>query len=103
MYCKNCLTMQAKKSGYCVNCSKHKVIETKFGSCFAYSGEFDADENPVAKSGQKIMAGIRKCGNSDCINRDHIILSIELERLNCYTLGSQSLADFWTALEKERF
>jgi hypothetical protein len=104
MDCTNCQNKIATKSGLCRDCVRHKRITSKFGTCFAYSGSFDVDDNPVDKSGFPIINGIRKCGNRDCINRDHIILALEFERFDSsYTMGvRRSTEEIWLALLKEK-
>ncbi len=100
MDCTNCRNKIVKKSGLCRDCLRHKPVKSKSGTCLAYSGDFDPNDNPVDKSGYKIMAGIRKCGNRDCINRDHIILAIEFERLS--SGKHNSIDEIWLALQKEK-
>jgi hypothetical protein len=52
--------------------------------CRPHKGDFDGNENPLDHRGKLFRAGIRLCGNSDCIAKSHIqginVQDLEAER-----------------------
>ena len=54
-----------------------KTVNSSEGKCFPWHGYFGADEvTPVDEEGNPYLPGVRRCGNNDCCNTDHI----EMER-----------------------
>lgn len=41
--------------------------------CTPWDGEFDLDNNHPLKDGKPYMIGPRKCGNADCVNKNHVL------------------------------
>lgn len=72
------------KSQECASCVAKPIarLKTKYGYCRPWHGEFDKMENPVNDDGSLVIDGFRKCGYSDCVEPTHIILYIELERID---------------------
>jgi hypothetical protein len=50
--------------------------------CLAWRGELDDNLNPIDKRGRLHLPGHRTCGHKDCVNPNHIIPDIELERID---------------------
>mgnify|MGYP003648681438 FL=1 len=54
-----------------------KTVNSSEGKCFPWHGHFAADEiTPVDDNGDEHLPGVRRCGNNDCCNVEHI----EMER-----------------------
>jgi len=51
-------------------------VEGLHGSCYAWMGEFDDDDNPIDQNGFAIIAGERLCGHRDCVRADHIVRAV---------------------------
>jgi hypothetical protein len=52
-----------------------KTVNTDNGKCFPWQGQFARDEmTPVDDEGEPIFPGVRRCGNNDCCNVEHIDL-----------------------------
>lgn len=115
MFCSSCfnpidaqtLRMRRGKAAErtdCGDCASAIRIKTKYGVCFSHVGEYDENEIPVGRSGKTILAGGRKCGNSDCINPEHCVTERFLERFDIsYRTGKKlSDAELLEALEKEK-
>ncbi len=66
------------------NCSDCNAKPTKklATKCQPWSGELDDDWNPIDAYGRLQKPGIRTCGHKDCMNRNHIIPDIEVERFD---------------------
>jgi len=58
--CVDCVTRQGRK------------YSKRSPDCKPHSGELDDDLYPLNKYGKPFRPGVRLCGNTDCINRDHI-------------------------------
>lgn len=115
MYCTSCfnpidaqtLRMRRGKAAErtdCGDCATALRIKTKYGVCFSHVGEYDENEIPIGRTGQPILAGVRKCGNSDCINPEHCVSERLLERFDIsYRTGVKlSPTEFYRGLEKEK-
>lgn len=116
MFCNSCLNSidpkavrmwrgKARERGICPDCMAAVPVKTKFGKCLSHVGDFDKDENPITRSGELILAGFRKCGNSDCINPEHCVGVIRLEQFDLsYRTGVKlSPSEFFERLDNERF
>jgi len=59
----------------CVSCCA-KPAKTIVGpldtKCIPWHGEFDLNDNPLTDDGHELMPGVRLCGHSDCVNREHL-------------------------------
>ena len=64
------------------NCSDCNAKPTKkmATKCQPWTGELNQDWLPIDNKGNLVKPGIRTCGYKDCMNRNHIIPDIELER-----------------------
>jgi hypothetical protein len=115
MYCTSCFNPidaqtlrmrrgKAAKRTDCGDCATALRIKTKYGVCFSHVGEYDENEIPIGRTGQPILAGVRECGNSDCINPEHCVSERFLERFDIsYRTGVKlSPAEFFEGLEKEK-
>lgn len=115
MFCSKCfnpidaqtLRMRRGKAAQrtdCGDCAAAVKVETKFGVCLSHVGDFDENEIPISRSGKPILAGVRKCGNADCINPEHCVGERFLERFDIsYRTGVKlSPVEFYETLEKER-
>lgn len=115
MFCTSCfnkidpksITMRrgkARERAICPDCMAAVPVKTKFGKCLSHVGEFDKNELPVSRAGEPILAGFRKCGNSDCINPEHCVSVIRLEQFDLsYRTGTKlSPNEFFERLENER-
>jgi hypothetical protein len=49
-----------------------KTVQTAFGRCIPWHGDFDAQDHPLNPDGSKFLPGERLCGYRDCCNREHI-------------------------------
>lgn len=79
--CKRCgfrwdATNARKSVALCSSCRARPartVHHVDLGKCKPWRGLFDVDEvTPVDEEGFEVMPGSRVCGNSDCINSDHV-------------------------------
>lgn len=95
---------KAKNRTDCTDCASAVPVKTKFGVCLSHVGDFNDGEIPVTRSGKTILAGVRKCGNSDCINPEHCVSERLLERFDIsYRTGVKlSPVEFFATLEKEK-
>lgn len=95
---------KAREKTICGDCSNAVPVDTKFGVCLSHVGDFDENEIPVTRFGKPILAGVRKCGNGDCINPEHCVSDPFLERFDIsYRTGKKlSAAEFYQVLESER-
>jgi hypothetical protein len=85
--------------------TKNSKVPTK---CLPHVGEFDLDTNqPLDDAGEPFMPGLRRCGNADCVNTNHIMtfFDLEAERLDISYRTNKKLTSykFFEAIEKERF
>jgi len=93
----------------CASCLARpaSTIKTEFGVCRPHKGEFDQDDNPLDHRGKLFRAGIRLCGNADCIAKSHIqvvsVQDLEAERLDLsYRTGRKlSFAQLLEKVKKE--
>ena len=94
-------------SRVCQDCRARpaKVVRTAYGECWPHHGEFDEDDNPLDDFGLKLFDGIRKCGKKDCVNPEHIVLAVEIERVFKAPRNGKklTLAEKWKRLLKEGF
>ena len=95
------------KSQICADCRGRLTNAPKspLGKCKVHPGDFDWDARmPIDDRGNPILAGVRKCGNDDCIEPTHIIPDYELERVRIRyrTRQPMTLKEEWLALEAER-
>lgn len=68
-------TNARKNVKLCSSCRARpaRTVHSDFGKCQPWRGMFGADEStPVDDDGQPVLPGFRRCGNADCMNRDHI-------------------------------
>lgn len=81
------------------------VVKTEYGECLPWAGDFDANDNPLDADGVLFRPGLRKCGNSDCVEPDHVLtfLNLELERHDIsYRTGKKlSIKEFLAKLRRE--
>jgi hypothetical protein len=58
----------------CSSCAARpaKIVNTKYGKCRPWHGDFDEWENPLNKYGELYRPGVRLCGYRDCIEKTHI-------------------------------
>lgn len=64
-----------KPNALCASCRAKRVqtIQSQRGKCYPWHGNFAADlVTPISEDGEKILPGIRICGNLDCVNPAHI-------------------------------
>lgn len=55
----------------CQSCRARKAQKVK--NCIAWHGKYAADLlTPVDEEGNEVFAGLRTCGNKDCVNTAHI-------------------------------
>jgi hypothetical protein len=55
----------------CDSCRTRKQYKVR--DCIVWHGNFDTDlVTPIDSDGNPLLAGIRKCGNSDCVNPSHV-------------------------------
>lgn len=69
------LSSSRQKTILCASCRSKKVqtVHTKRGKCLPWHGYFAADDiTPVDENGKPILAGVRRCGHTDCVNPSHI-------------------------------
>lgn len=50
-----------------------KTVQTAFGRCIPWKGDFTAQDEPLNKDGSKFLPGVRACKNRDCVNREHLV------------------------------
>ena len=111
-YADEAITKRVERGGQpiCNSCAARPTqrVVTKFGVCRPHRGDFDRYDNPLDPNGRPYRAGVRLCGNSDCIERTHIqkvVTDLEAERGSiAYRTGKKlDAAETWAALERERF
>jgi hypothetical protein len=103
----NQISKRVERSGSqeCASCLARpaSTIKTAFGVCRPHKGEFDDHDNPLDHRGKLFRAGIRLCGNSDCIAKSHIqsvsVQDLEAERLDLSYRTGKKLS-FRQLLEK---
>jgi hypothetical protein len=94
-------------SKLCSSCRARPAttVKTEFGECLPWSGDFDTNDNPLNKDGSLYLPGLRKCGNSDCVQLDHVLtfLNLETERHDIsYRTGKKlSVKEFLAKLRRE--
>jgi len=50
-------------------------VDSNYGKCRPWHGEFDEHENPVDRFGKLYKPGVRLCMNADCVEVTHIVPS----------------------------
>jgi hypothetical protein len=103
----NQISKRVERSGSqeCASCLARpaSTIKTAFGVCRPHKGDFDDHDNPLDHRGKLFRAGIRLCGNSDCIAKSHIqsvsVQDLEAERLDLSYRTGRKLS-FRQLLEK---
>lgn len=78
--CKRCgfrwdATNARKNVKLCSSCRARpaRTIVTDEWRCHPWRGMFAADDvTPIDDDGEKVLPGRRICGNSDCVNPDHV-------------------------------
>lgn len=79
--CKRCgfrwdATNARKNVALCSSCRARPartVYSVDLGKCKPWRGFFDVDEvTPVDDEGEPFLPGERICGNSDCVNPQHV-------------------------------
>jgi len=79
--CKRCgfrwdATNARKNVALCASCRARPartVHSVDLGKCKPWRGFFDVDEvTPVDDEGEPFLPGERICGNSDCVNLQHV-------------------------------
>lgn len=69
-------TNARKNVAQCASCRARPartVNSVDLGRCRPWRGMFERDEiTPVDDDGVPVMPGRRVCGNSDCVNPDHV-------------------------------
>jgi hypothetical protein len=106
MICKRCgyedpttgILRKVERGGeqLCNSCTAKPVtrVRSEYGICRPWRGEVNGEMQPIDEKGNLVRAGVRKCGNSDCVAKSHIIdlEALELERLsNVYKDGKKRL------------
>lgn len=84
------------KTPVCSDCLMKPTYAIKYNNevCRPWRGEVDEDLNPLDEQGNLYVPGIRICGHKDCVNRSHIILDIEAERIDVsYRTGKKFEAE----------
>jgi hypothetical protein len=111
-YADEAITKRVERGGQpiCNSCAARPAqrIVTRFGVCRPHRGDFDNFDNPLDKDGKPYRAGLRLCGNSDCIERSHILKDVDAltaeQNSISYRTGVQlTTSEMWLALERERF
>lgn len=64
----------------CVDCNAVPLTKIQATGCTPWTGDFDWDTMTPLKNGKPYKAGIRGCGNADCVNRNHILPVSESSR-----------------------
>jgi hypothetical protein len=60
-----------KANDFCESCRARRT--TKIGACLPWHGRFASDlTTPIHETGLPVMPGKRACGNSDCVNSNHL-------------------------------
>lgn len=49
--------------------------------CISHKGHYDFNDFPIDDKGKPVLPGARICRHKDCVNQDHIISHLELERI----------------------
>ena len=59
----------------CVDCEfrKGRKFAKRGGDCIPHKGELDENLFPLNKFLKPYRPGLRVCGNSDCVRREHIV------------------------------
>lgn len=76
-YADEAITKRVERGGQpiCNSCAARPAqrVQTKYGTCRPHRGLFDNFDNPLDPNGSPYRPGVRLCGNSDCIERSHIV------------------------------
>jgi hypothetical protein len=69
---------------HCKDCRMRPTFQLKNNKiiCLPWRGEVDEDLNPIDNKGRPYLPGLRTCGFKDCVNKQHIIDSLEAERID---------------------
>ena len=60
-----------------------EMVDSDLGKCLPHKGDFDLNTNtPLDADGKTVMPGYRICKNADCVEPDHVLPLIELERVS---------------------
>lgn len=80
----------------CRDCRARPSREVKYNNeiCRPWWGELDDDFNPIDDKGRLYLAGVRICGHKDCVRREHVIETLEMERVDVsYRTGRQTTVE----------
>lgn len=60
LLCRSCISRPAK------------TVNTDFGRCIPWHGDFTLEDEPINPDGSKYLPGERLCGMRDCVNKAHL-------------------------------